>query len=159
MPAAGEGVIMRVLLQRVSRAQVSVGGDTIGRIGPGLAILLGLKEDDTPELAEKMAEKTAHLRIFADGEGKTNLSALDTGAEMLVVSQFTLYADCRRGRRPGFSYAARPELAEPLYEHFMAALRKLGFTVASGSFGAEMTVEICNEGPFTILLDSDEQSQ
>jgi len=106
-----------------------------------------------------MAEKTAHLRIFADGEGKTNLSALDTGAEMLVVSQFTLYADCRRGRRPGFSYAARPELAEPLYEHFMAALRKLGFTVASGSFGAEMTVEICNEGPFTILLDSDEQSQ
>lgn len=150
---------MRVLLQRVSRAQVSAGEDTIGRIGAGLAILLGLKEDDTPELAEKMAEKTAHLRIFADGEGKTNLSALDTGAEMLVVSQFTLYADCRRGRRPGFSYAARPELAEPLYEHFMAALRKLGFTVASGSFGAEMTVEICNEGPFTILLDSDEQSQ
>ncbi len=149
---------MRVLLQRVSRAQVSVGGEILGRIGPGLVILLGLKENDTPELAERMADKTANLRIFADGEGKTNLSALATGAELLVVSQFTLYADCRRGRRPGFSYAARPELAEPLYEHFMAALRKLGFTVASGRFGAEMAVEICNEGPFTILLDSDEQA-
>jgi D-tyrosyl-tRNA(Tyr) deacylase len=156
MPDAGEGGIMRALLQRVTRAQVSVNSKVVGRIGAGLTILLGLKEGDTPMIAEWMAGKVAHLRIFADQEGKTNLSAHDIGAEMLVISQFTLYADCRRGRRPGFSYAARPETAEPLYEHFMRSLRELGFTVATGSFGAEMLVEIHNEGPFTILLDSDE---
>ena len=146
---------MRVLLQRVSRAQVSAGGELIGRIGPGLTILLGLKQEDTPEVAERMAEKVTHLRIFADPEGKTNCSALQIGAEIMVVSQFTLYADCRRGRRPGFSFAAKPEIAEPLYEEFMKALRRRGFTVVGGRFGAEMMVEIHNSGPFTILLDSD----
>jgi D-aminoacyl-tRNA deacylase len=148
---------MRALLQRVSRSQVRVEDEITGQIGAGLTIFLGLKQDDNEQTAEKLAERVAHLRIFEDKEGKTNLSALDVGAQMLVISQFTLYADCRRGRRPGFSYAARPEMAEPLYEYFMGCLKKLGFTVAKGLFGAYMLVEIHNDGPFTILLDSDEQ--
>lgn len=148
---------MRLLLQRSSQARVLVDGHLLGAIGPGLTLFLGIRPEDSQEIAGKMAEKVAHLRIFADQEGKTNLSALEAGAEMLVVSQFTLYADCRRGRRPGFSYTARPEIAEPLYEYFVECLRRLGFRVAQGRFGAHMVVEIHNDGPFTIFLDSDEQ--
>lgn len=147
---------MRALLQRVTHSQVRVGDEVIGAIGRGLTILLGIHSEDTPQIAERMAEKIAQLRIFADTAGKTNLSAAEVGAEMLVISQFTLYADCRRGRRPGFSYAARPEIAEPLYEHFLAVLGRLGFRTARGRFGAEMVVELANEGPFTLYLDSDE---
>lgn len=149
---------MRALLQRVTHSRVRVGDDVIGEIGSGLTILLGISSEDTPQIAERMADKIAHLRIFADAAGKTNLSAAETHAEMLVISQFTLYADLRRGRRPGFSYAARPELAEPLYEVFVAALTRRGFRTARGRFGADMVVELANDGPFTLLLDSNEFS-
>jgi len=156
MRAAGKGETMRALLQRVTRSEVRVGEEVVGRIGRGLTIFLGIRGDDTPQVAGRMAEKIAGLRIFADAAGKTNLAAAEAGVGMLVISQFTLYADCRRGRRPGFSNAARPEIAEPLYEHFMAELSRRGFTVARGRFGAEMLVDINNDGPFTIFLDSDE---
>ncbi len=148
---------MRALLQRVSKGSVQVDGKTLGEISRGLVILLGVRDGDGQEAVDHLAERIAHLRIFEDGEGKTNLSAAEVGAEMLVISQFTLYADCRRGRRPGFSYAARPEIAAPLYEAFKRKLGELGFKVAGGRFGAMMCVEIHNDGPFTIMLDSDEK--
>jgi D-tyrosyl-tRNA(Tyr) deacylase len=142
------------LLQRVTRAAVRVDGATIGEIGPGLAILLGVGPDDTDAVADELARRSAELRIFRDEDGRTNRSLADVGGAALVVSQFTLYADTRRGRRPGFTDAAPPELAERLYERFVAAIRAAGLTVATGSFGAEMQVELVNDGPFTIWLDS-----
>ena len=148
---------MRVLLQRVSHALVRVADEIVGSIDAGLVIFLGINQEDSKQVAEKLAEQAVQLRIFEDAGGKTNLSAGDVQAQLLVISQFTLYADCRRGRRPGFSYAARPETAEPLYEYFMERLKKLGFSVASGCFGAHMVVEIHNDGPFTIFLDSDDR--
>lgn len=147
---------MRAVLQRVTRAQVSVGGNCIGRTGFGLAILLGVGAGDTEAEVELLANKTANLRIFSDADGKFNLSALDVGAEILLISQFTLYADSRRGRRPGFTGAARPETAIPLYEKFAARLREMGFKVETGEFQADMLVEIHNTGPVTIWLDTED---
>ena len=147
---------MRALVQRVRKGSVTIDGQVTGAINAGLVILLGVHGNDTVAESELMASKIAHLRIFADGDGKFNLSALDVKAEMLVVSQFTLYADTRRGRRPGFTDAARPETAIPLYENFVEQLRSSGFIVATGEFGADMLVEIHNDGPVTIWLDTDE---
>jgi D-tyrosyl-tRNA(Tyr) deacylase len=146
---------MRVVAQRVSRAKVSVGGDVRGEIGAGLMILLGVGREDTAEMAAGLAEKTANLRIFEDDNGKMNLSLLEVKGAALVVSQFTLYGDTRGGRRPSFIAAARPELAKALYQEFCAALWKLGVPVATGTFQAMMSVELVNEGPVTILLDSE----
>lgn len=145
---------MRAILQRVSRAAVRVDGQVLGSIGPGLVVLLGVGQGDSEAEAHQLAEKTAQLRIFADSAGKFNLSALDVGAEMLVISQFTLFADTRRGRRPSFSGAGQPALAEPLVRCFCHELRRLGLTVAEGQFGAHMLVEIHNDGPVTISLDT-----
>lgn len=145
---------MKALLQRVTRAHVRIDGETIAAIGPGLLILLGVGHADGAETARKLAEKTATLRIFEDAEGKTNLSVLDVGGAALVVSQFTLYADTRRGRRPSFTDAALPESAEPLVRRFADSLGQLGVPVETGSFGARMEIELVNQGPMTILLES-----
>ncbi|HEY9720557.1 MAG TPA: D-aminoacyl-tRNA deacylase [Oscillatoriaceae cyanobacterium] len=143
---------MRALLQRVSQGSVSVEGEVLGRIGRGYVVLLGVGPNDTPAEADWLAQKIADLRLFADAEGKMNRSLADIGGEVLVVSQFTLYADARKGRRPSFTDAAPPAIAIPLYEHFVAKLRALGFTVGTGRFGADMRVEIHNDGPVTIWL-------
>ena len=148
---------MRALLQRVTRAEVRVGGDTIGEIGRGLVVLVGVGPDDDDAVADGLARQVAELRIFADDEGRTNLSLLDVEGGALVLSQFTLYADTRRGRRPGFSGAAPPDQAERLCERFAGALSALGITVATGRFGASMAVELVNDGPFTIWLDTSER--
>lgn len=147
---------MKAVIQRVTEASVSVGDETVGRIGPGLVVLLGVAQGDTATDACRLAEKTAGLRIFSDAEGRFNLSLLDTGGEALVVSQFTLLADSRKGRRPSFTGAAPPEEAEPLVGEYENALRRLGVRVAGGRFGAHMQVEILNDGPVTIILDSAE---
>jgi len=146
---------MRVVVQRVSRAKVTVEGRLTGEIGPGLMILLGVGKDDTAQVASAMAEKTANLRIFEDEQGKMNRSLLDVKGSALVVSQFTLYGDARGQRRPSFIAAAPPELAKKLYEEYCEALRKIGVTVGTGIFQAMMSVELVNEGPVTILLDSE----
>lgn len=148
---------MRAVLQRVTRAEVRVGEERVGTIGPGLVVLLGVGPDDDEPTADGLARKVAELRVFADDEGRTNRSLLDVGGEALVVSQFTLFADTRRGRRPGFTGAALPDLAIPLYERFAAALEAMDVTVARGRFGAEMQVELVNDGPFTIWLDTDDR--
>ena len=145
---------MRALLQRTTAASVRIAGEVVGEIDRGLVILVGIGPDDTKATADQMAQKSAELRLFRDDAGRTNRSLLDTGGGALVISQFTLYADTRRGRRPGFTGAAPPAEAERLYERFADALRALGVTVATGRFGAEMAVEIVNDGPFTIWLDS-----
>lgn len=147
---------MRAILQRVRRGHVTVDDKTVGKIGPGYAILLGVTHQDSPAEVRKLAEKTVHLRVFEDAQGKMNLSALDTAAEMLVISQFTLFADAKKGRRPSFTQAAPPEIAEPLVTQFVEYLQKLGVKkVATGVFGAMMLVHIENEGPVTIILDTD----
>jgi D-aminoacyl-tRNA deacylase len=145
---------VRALLQRVTRAEVCVDGEVVGRIGAGLVVFVGVGPADDEGIADGLARKTAEMRIFRDEDGRTNRSLLDVAGGALVVSQFTLFADTRRGRRPGFTDAAPPELAEQLYERFAAALRDLGVLVATGRFGAEMTVELVNDGPFTIWLDT-----
>jgi D-tyrosyl-tRNA(Tyr) deacylase len=147
---------LKAVIQRVSKASVSVGTETVGHIGPGLAVLLGVAQGDTVDDARRLAEKTAGLRIFSDAEGRFNLSLLDSGGEALVVSQFTLLADSRKGRRPSFTRAAPLEEAEPLVAEYEDALRRLGVRVAGGRFGAHMQVEILNDGPVTIILDSAE---
>ena len=147
---------MRALLQRTSGARVRVGGETVGEIGRGLVVLLGIGLEDDEATSDALARRVAELRIFDDADGRTNLSLLDVGGDGLVVSQFTLYADTRRGRRPGFTRAAAPELAEPLYLRFAETLRSLGVRVATGRFGALMEVELVNDGPFTIWLDTAE---
>ena len=144
---------MRAVVQRVSQASVSVGGEVVGDIGRGVAVLVGVTHGDTEEQAEWLARKIAGLRIFEDNEGKMNAGLLDTDGAALVISQFTLYADCRKGRRPSFTNAAMPEVAEPLVEHFAQALRDHGVPVETGVFGAHMLVEIHNDGPVTILLE------
>ena len=146
---------MRAVLQRVSRAKVTVDEKVTGEIGGGLLILLGVGRNDTSEVAAAMAEKCANLRLFEDENEKMNRSLLDVKGSALVVSQFTLYGDARGQRRPSFITAAPPELAKVLYQEFSEALRKLGVTVATGIFQAMMSVELVNEGPVTILLDSD----
>ena len=146
---------MRVVAQRVSRAKVSVEGKVTGEIGPGLMILLGVGKEDTSLVVAAVAEKVANLRIFEDEQGKMNRSLVDVKGSALVVSQFTLYGDARGQRRPSFISAAPPELAKKLYEEFCEALRKIGVTVGTGIFQAMMSVELVNEGPVTILIDSD----
>lgn len=148
---------MRVLLQRVTHSDVVVEGETTGAIDKGLMLLVGIAAEDTMERVAKMAVKVANLRIFKDADGKFNLSLLDVGGGALVVSQFTLYADARRGRRPAFTGAARPDTASPLVDYFAEELKKLGVgQVGMGVFGANMQVSLCNDGPVTIWLDSDE---
>lgn len=149
---------MRALIQRVERASVSVGGRACGSCGHGLLVLLGVGDEDSEAQARRLWDKILGLRIFEDEGGKTNLSLADVGGEALVVSQFTLYANCRRGRRPSFTEAAPPELARVLYEHFCGlAEESLGpGHVGCGSFGAHMRVELVNDGPFTVWLDTDE---
>jgi D-tyrosyl-tRNA(Tyr) deacylase len=147
---------MRALLQRVSRASVTVDGRVVGKIGPGFLILLGIGSGDSETHIRAMAEKIVHLRVFEDDEGKMNRSLLDTGGQVLVVSQFTLYADTRKGRRPSFTDAAPPAIAEPLVERFQAAVAAYGLKVAGGVFGAHMDVELINDGPVTIWLDSEQ---
>ena len=144
---------MRAAVQRVSQASVSVGGEVVGDIGRGVVVLVGVTHGDTEEQAEWLARKIAGLRIFEDNEGKMNASLLDADGAVLVISQFTLYADCRKGRRPRFTNAAMPEVAEPLVQHFAQALRDHGVPVETGVFGAHMLVEIHNDGPVTILLE------
>lgn len=146
---------MRAVVQRVSRASVTVEGEVVGAIGSGYLVLLGVSSEDGPAEADYLAEKVAHLRIFEDEAGKMNRSVLDVGGAVLAVSQFTLYGDVRRGRRPGFDRAARPEVALPLYERFVSALRGHGLTVETGRFQAHMEVALVNDGPITILIDSE----
>lgn len=144
---------MRTVVQRVSQASVSVDGKIVGKIGRGVVVLVGVTHGDGHEQADWLAEKIAGLRIFEDAEGKMNLGLTDVGGAALVVSQFTLYADARKGRRPGFTDAAPPEVAEPLVNYFAQALRARGVPVETGVFGAHMLVEIHNDGPVTILLE------
>lgn len=148
---------MRAVIQRVRSACVSVDGQEVGRIGQGLVVLLGVGAEDDERAVAYMVDKTANLRVFEDEAGKMNRSVLDVGGEVLAVSQFTLYGDVRRGRRPGFDQAARPEKAEPLYRAYVEALRAMGLTVATGRFAADMLVKIENDGPVTILVDSNRQ--
>ena len=145
---------MRAVIQRVQSASVVVDEQTVGAIDVGLLILLGIAPDDTQRAVDWMVKKVAQLRIFPDPSGKMNLSVSDIGGALLVVSQFTLYGDCRKGRRPNFMGAARPELAEPLVEEFIESVRRLGLSVESGVFGAHMDVTLCNDGPVTLILDS-----
>jgi D-tyrosyl-tRNA(Tyr) deacylase len=144
---------MRAVVQRVSKGSVTVDGEVTGSIGQGLVVLVGVTHDDGDDEARFLANKIANLRIFADDEGKFNLSALDVGAAALVVSQFTLYGDARKGRRPSFVKAAPPEIAEPLIERFVSFLEEEGLRVETGVFGAMMLVEIHNDGPVTIILE------
>jgi D-tyrosyl-tRNA(Tyr) deacylase len=145
---------MRAVLQRVSRAKVTVENAVVGEIAAGWLVLVGVAPNDTRKQVEWMAEKVANLRGFSDANGKTNLSVLDVGGSVLVVSQFTLYGDCQKGRRPSFIGAAPPAVAEPLYEAFVTALKMQGVPVATGKFAADMQVELVNDGPVTFILDS-----
>jgi D-aminoacyl-tRNA deacylase len=148
---------VRALLQRTTGARVRIGGDVVGEIGTGLVVLLGVGPDDDEAVADGLARRIPGLRIFDDPDGRTNLSLTDVGGAILLVSQFTLFADTRRGRRPGFTGAAAPELAERLYARVAATLRELGVEVATGRFGEVMAVELVNDGPFTIWLDTEER--
>lgn len=148
---------MRAVVQRVSRAAVSVEHEVVGEIGTGFLVLLGVGEDDTQDDVNALASKIVGLRVFEDDAGKMNLSLQDTGGEMLVVSQFTLFGDCRKGRRPSFIAAARPEKANELYRSFVAQVTGQGITTQTGTFQAHMDVELVNDGPVTLLLDSRKQ--
>jgi D-aminoacyl-tRNA deacylase len=145
---------MRAVLQRVSRAKVTVGGEVTGEIARGWLVLLGVAPYDGPKEIAWLADKVENLRAFADADGKMNLAVQDVGGSVLVVSQFTLYGDCMKGRRPGFTGAAPPEVAEPLYEQFVIALKALGVPVATGRFAADMQVELVNDGPVTFVIDT-----
>ncbi len=147
---------MRVVLQRVSSASVTVDGEIIGAIGNGFLVFLGVSDSDTEAAADKMADKICKLRIFPDEQGKTNCSLADVGGGILVISQFTLYADCRKGNRPSFIKAGEPGRAEQLYEYFADRCSSHVTEVARGSFGADMKVELTNDGPFTLMLEGDE---
>ena len=148
---------MRVVIQRCSRAEVRIDGEVVGQIGRGFMLLVGITDGDTEREADLLAKKTAQMRVFEDAEGKMNLSLNDIGGAVLSISQFTLYADCRKGNRPSFIRAARPETAKPLYDYFNHVLREqYGLQVEAGRFGADMKVDFVNDGPVTILLDSAE---
>ena len=149
---------MRIVLQRVSSGNVTINGEKVAEIGRGLVILLGIGPQDTPEQARILADKIAHLRIFEDDQGKMNLSVRDAGGQAIVVSQFTLYADTRKGRRPSFTDAALPDLARPLVDFFAQQLTSLGVPTQTGEFGAHMLAEIHNDGPVTILFEADSAS-
>lgn len=144
---------MRAVVQRAKRASVTVAEEIVGAIGPGLCVLVGVTHEDTSAQAVKLAERLWKLRIFTDEADKMNLSVADIGGEVLVISQFTLYADTRKGNRPSYGEAARPEVAEPLIDEVVAHLRSLGATVATGRFGADMSVELINDGPVTVSLE------
>ena len=146
---------MRLVVQRVTRASVRVGDELLAEIGPGALVLAGIGASDDSAMADRMADKLVGLRYFEDDDGRTNRSIRDAGGELLVVSQFTLYADVRRGRRPGFTDAALPVMAVPLLERFVDRLRAGGVAVSTGRFGADMAVELVNDGPFTLVLDSE----
>lgn len=145
---------MKAVIQRVKESAVTVEDREVGRIGRGLLVLLGVARDDTPKDADYLLDKTLHLRIFEDDAGKMNRSLLDVGGALLVVSQFTLYGDCRKGRRPSFVQAAPPETAEELYEYFVGHAREWGISVATGQFRAMMDVALVNDGPVTLILES-----
>ncbi len=145
---------MRAVVQRVARARVVIDGDVVGEVGQGLLVLLGVTHTDTKEAAAWLADKVVGLRVFTDADGKMNRGVAEMGGGVLVVSQFTLYGDCQKGRRPSFLDAARPEVAIPLYEAFVDAVKALGVPTATGRFGATMQVELVNDGPVTLLLDS-----
>ena len=153
--AGYDGAIMRAVIQRVSRASVSVDNEVVGRIGKGILVLLGVAQGDDDSSADYLAEKTVGLRIFEDAAGKMNLSVADIGGEVLVVSQFTLYGDVRKGKRPSFDRAARPEDANRLYEHYISRIRAAGLKCEAGRFQAMMEVELVNDGPVTIVIDSE----
>lgn len=146
---------MRVVLQRVTEASVTIGGTVVGEIPKGFCLLVGFTHGDTPAEVDWMAEKVTGLRLFTDAEGKMNLGLGEVGGQLLVISQFTLYGDAAKGRRPSFITAARPEVAIPLYQRFLERLRAQGITVACGEFGADMLVKIHNDGPVTLILDRD----
>ena len=146
---------MRIVVQRCSRAEVRIDGECVGKIGKGFMLLVGVTDGDTPREADELAKKIAHLRVFEDAAGKMNLAIHEIGGEILSISQFTLYADCRKGNRPSFVRAARPETAQPLYEYFNQTLREqYGLHVETGRFGADMKVDFINDGPVTILLEA-----
>lgn len=147
---------MKALLQRVTEAKVVVNDEIIGQISQGWLVLLGVGQGDSEAEVEKLVDKILGLRLFSDAEGKFNLSIQDISGEILIISQFTLFADCRRGRRPGFTNAAPPDLAKALYESFINAMRRSGIRVQTGSFGADMKVSLTNDGPVTVMLDSSE---
>ena len=147
---------MRFLVQRVKNASVSVDGEVIGSIEKGLLVFVGVRDDDTEQIADKLTDKLSRLRIFEDQDGKTNLSVADVGGSFLVISQFTLYADMRRGNRPSFVRAGAPDMANELYEYVLKRLKDMGFETQHGNFGADMKVELLNDGPFTVMMDSDE---
>ena len=147
---------MRAILTRVKSASVTIDGECVGKIGKGFLILLGVGPEDTPEQSRYLAEKALGLRVFEDAEGKMNLGLSDVGGEVLVVSQFTLYGNCRKGRRPSFTEAAGPELGNRLYEQFLQDCAALGFRPQHGQFGADMQVESVNDGPVTLILDTDQ---
>ena len=147
---------MKFVIQRVNHASVKVDGNVIGKIGKGFLVFIGVSNEDTKEIADKYIKKLIGLRIFDDENGKTNLALKDVGGELLLVSQFTLYADCRKGNRPSFTAAGAPERANALYEYIIAKCRERGIMVETGSFGADMQVELVNDGPFTIILDSEQ---
>ncbi len=146
---------MRLVVQRVTRASVRIDGSLVGEIGAGAVVLAGIGHEDTPEIVDRMADKLIGLRYFEDDDGRTNLAIADAGGSLLVVSQFTLYADLRRGRRPGFTDAAQPDVAVPLIDRFIERLSGSGVGVETGRFGADMAVDLVNDGPFTLVLDSD----
>lgn len=147
---------MKFVIQRVREASVTVDGEILGEIGHGLLVFVGVADTDDKDIADKMIDKMTKLRIFDDAEGKTNLSIADVNGEFLIISQFTLYADCRKGNRPSFIRAGKPELANELYEYVISEVGKKGFQTAHGAFGADMKVALVNDGPFTIVLDSEE---
>lgn len=147
---------MRFIIQRVKHSSVSVDGEVLGQIGKGYMVLIGISQTDTKEIADKLVKKLIGLRIFEDENGKTNLSLADVNGELLLISQFTLYADCKHGNRPGFTDAAKPDLAEPLYEYIIEECKKQVPVVERGRFGADMKVDLLNDGPFTIIFDSDQ---
>lgn len=147
---------MRFVIQRVKEASVAVDNKIIGKIGHGLLVFVGVSDADDIKAADRMIDKLVKLRIFDDADGKTNLSISDVGGDFLIISQFTLYADCRKGNRPSFTSAGRPDLANELYEYIISQIGDRGFKAEHGKFGADMKVSLLNDGPFTILLDSDE---
>lgn len=147
---------MKFVIQRVREASVTVDGEVLGKIGHGLLVFVGVADSDDKKIADKMIDKMTKLRIFDDAEGKTNLSASDVNGAFLIISQFTLYADCKKGNRPSFTKAGKPELANELYEYVISEVRKKGFQTEHGAFGADMKVSLLNDGPFTIVLDSKE---
>ncbi len=146
---------MRFVIQRVTHASVTIDGEVRGEIAKGFMVLVGIAQTDTAEIADKMVKKMCGLRIFEDPDGKTNLSLADVGGSLLMISQFTLYADCHKGHRPSFIYAGKPDMASPLYDYIVDEAGKYVADVQRGVFGADMKIDLCNDGPFTILLDSD----